>query len=83
MQAYRALFGTEPTQFAFQGYDTATYFVKMVARYGNHWMNKMSLERSRGLHTDFLFEADENDCRHNIAIRRIVYQPDFTTVLLH
>ena len=83
VQAYRALLRTEPTQFAFQGYDTATYFVKMVARYGNHWMNKMSLERSRGLHMDFLFEADENDCRHNIAIRRIVYQPDFTTVLLH
>ena len=83
VQAYRALFRTEPTQFAFQGYDTATYFVKMVARYGNHWMNKMCLERSRGLHMDFLFEADENDCRHNIAIRRIVYQPDFTTVLLH
>lgn len=82
VRAYRALFRTEPTQFAFQGYDTACYFVRRVARYGSHWMNKLGQERSRGLHTDFLFEADENDSRRNIAIRRIVYQPDYTTVLL-
>lgn len=82
VHAYRALFRTEPTQFAFQGYDTATYFVRLVARYGSHWMNKMGMERSRGLHTDFLFEAEDNDCRRNTAIRRIVYQPDYSTVLL-
>jgi ABC-type branched-subunit amino acid transport system substrate-binding protein len=82
VRTYRALFRTEPSQFAFQGYDTAYYFVSRVARYGRAWTNKLGQERSRGLHTDFLFEADDNDGRHNIAIRRIVYQPDYTTVLL-
>ena len=83
LRSYRALFGTEPSQFAFQGYDTACYFVQRVSRYGRSWTNKLGLERSRGLHTDFLFESDDNDNRRNIAVRRIVYQPDYTTVLLH
>jgi LysM repeat protein len=82
IRVYRALFRTEPTQFAFQGYDTACYFVRNVARHGGAWTYKLGLERSHGLHTDFLFEADDNDNRHNIAIRRIIYQPDYTTILL-
>jgi ABC-type branched-subunit amino acid transport system substrate-binding protein/LysM repeat protein len=82
VRAYRALFRTEPSQFAFQGYDTANYFVRSVAAHGAAWTNKLALERSHGLHTDFLFEADDNDNRHNVAIRRIIYQPDYTTILL-
>ncbi len=82
VRAYRALFRTEPSQFAFQGYDTARYFIQRVASYGNAWTHKLGLERSRGLHTDFLFESDENDNHRNVAVRRIVYQPDYTTILL-
>lgn len=82
IHAYRALFRTEPSQFAFQGYDTACYFVQRVAAYGSAWTNKLGLERNRGLHTDFLFESDDNDNRRNVAVRRIVYQPDYTTILL-
>ena len=81
--AYRALFRTEPSQFAFQGYDTARYFILRVARYGNNWTQKLGQERSRGLHTDFLFDADENQNRHNVAVRRIIYQADYTTTLIH
>ena len=83
VHAYRALFRTEPNQFAYQGYDTARYFVSCVARYGASWARRMDQVRSRGLHTDFLFENDGDDNRHNTAIRRIVYQPDYTTILLH
>jgi LysM repeat protein len=82
IHAYRALFRTEPSQFAFQGYDTACYFVQRVAAYGSAWTNKLGLESNRGLHTDFLFESDDNDNRRNVAVRRIVYQPDYTTILL-
>ena len=82
VRAYRALFRTEPSQFAFQGYDTACYFVKRVASYGRAWTHKLGQERSRGLHTDFLFESDDNDNYRNVAVRRIIYQPDYTTILL-
>ena len=82
VHTYRALFRTEPSQFAFQGYDTACFFVRNVARYGRSWTHRLGRERIHGLHTDFLFEADDNDNSHNVAIRRIIYQPDYTTVLL-
>ena len=60
VHAYRALFRTEPSQFAFQGYDTARYFVVRCLRYGDEWTHKLGMERSCGLHTDFLFVPDEN-----------------------
>ena len=81
VRAYRALFKTEPSQFAFQGYDTAMHFVTWVARYGNGWDFMLEHGRSRGLHTDFEFDADEAGNRQNKAVRRIIYRPDYTTTL--
>ena len=81
VRAYRALFRTEPSQFAFQGYDIARYFVLRCARYGMDWPSKLGAERSSGLHTDFLFDTDGNDNHHNVAVRRIVFKKDYTTVL--
>jgi len=34
MENFKAEFGTEPTQFAFQGYDIATYFLKSLEKKG-------------------------------------------------
>ena len=81
VRGYRALFKTEPSQFAFQGYDTAMHFVTWVAKYGNGWAFMLEHGRSRGLHTDFEFDADEAGNRQNKAVRRIVYRPDYTTTL--
>ncbi len=79
---YRALFRTEPSQFAFQGYDIARYFVVRCIRYGNDWTRRLGMERSSGLHTDFLFISDENGNNHNRAVRRILFEPDYTTSLI-
>ena len=81
VRAYRALFRTEPTQFAFQGYDTARFFVLRSARYGSNWPRLMGRERSSGLHTDFLFEPSMNGNSANQAVRRIVFQKDYTTTI--
>lgn len=81
VHAYRALFNTEPSQFAFQGYDTARYFVVRCLRYGTDWTQKLGMERSSGLHTDFLFIPDENGNAHNRAVRRIIFEKDYTTTL--
>ena len=81
VHAYRALFQTEPSQFAFQGYDTARYFILRCARYGNYWTRFLSQKRSSGLHTDFLFLQDESGNNHNRAVRRIVFNKDYTTNL--
>ena len=80
-RAYRALFRTEPSQFAFQGYDTARYFIVRAARYGSNWADRLGHERSSGLHTDFLFDTDANGNHHNVAVRRIVFKKDYTTTL--
>ena len=81
VRAYRALFKTEPSQFAFQGYDTATRFVNAVANYGHGWTTMIERERFKGLHTDFLFDADPSQNHCNKAVRRIIYRPDYTTTL--
>ncbi len=80
--AYRALYKTEPSQFAFQGYDTAHYFVSMVAKYGDKWTRFLDQERVCMLHLDFLFNRNENGSLANGAIRRVVYQPDMKVVLV-
>ena len=81
VRAYRALFKTEPSQFAFQGYDTAMHFVTWVAKYGDGWAFMLEHGRSKGLHTDFEFDTDEAGNRQNKAVRRIIYRPDYTTTL--
>ena len=72
VKAYRALFNTEPSQFAFQGYDTARYFIERSAK---------GTREAKGLHTDFSMEYDLNGNASNKAVRRIVYRKDFTTTL--
>lgn len=81
VRAYRALFRTEPSQFAFQGYDITRYFVQAVARHGNAWTHHLGNGKETGLHMDFLFESGENGNRHNTAVRRIVFRKDYTTTL--
>lgn len=81
VQAYRALFNTEPSQFAFQGYDTTRYFVQTVAQYGNAWTRHLGAKKENGLHTDFLFAPDQNGNPHNTAVRRIVFRKNYTTTL--
>ena len=80
VRAYRALYRTEPSQFAFQGYDTARYFAGLVAKYGNRWTSMLEREESKGLHTDFHFEGTKGSFR-NTAVRRIVYDRDYSTGL--
>lgn len=81
VKAYRALFQTEPSQFAFQGYDTARHFIIACSRFGNHWQKAVGTWRSSGLHTDILLEKTEEGNLRNAAVRRIVYNPDYTTSL--
>lgn len=75
---YRALFNTEPTQFAFQGFDAAEYFVTLCSRYGNHWYRKLDETRQSMLQSTFDFHEKENGGFVNQGIRRIVYGPKWS-----
>ena len=81
IMAYRALFNTEPNSFAFHGYDTLHYFVNICRTYGRQWPKVIEMYREKGLQTDFQF-FDAGEGFTNAAVRRIVYTPDFRTVLL-
>ena len=70
---YRALFNAEPTQFAFQGYDLAKYFIGMTSKYGNRWMNKLEESDASMLQSTFRFRKDGNGGYVNTGVRRIVY----------
>lgn len=84
VRTFRAYYRTEPSQFAFQGYDTAMYFLTMSAKYGPWWPTALDREPGKGLHTDFRFTRTGEGFRSswtNTAIRRVLYRDDFTTAL--
>ena len=70
---YRALYNTEPTQYAFQGYDIATYFISMCSRYGTEWMRKLDDSEQHMLQSTFRFVPVEEGGFVNQGIRRVVY----------
>lgn len=82
VRAYRALYRTDPSQFAFQGYDLTRYFARMCAKYGNRWFRAIDREPGSGLHTDFRFEKVRNGSYRNTGIRRIRYNTDYSTTLV-
>ncbi|MBP5635687.1 MAG: LysM peptidoglycan-binding domain-containing protein [Bacteroidales bacterium] len=76
--SYRALFGAEPTPFAYQGYDTAYYFLSRCARGGSFWENTLEDNPFQGLQSDFVMRRNPAGGYTNTAVRRIVYGENYT-----
>lgn len=70
---YRALYNTEPTQYAFQGYDIASYFIGMCSRYGSNWTMKLGNSETQMLQSTFKFVPIEDGGYVNNGVRRLVY----------
>lgn len=82
--SYRALFNTEPTQFAFQGYDVTGYFLSACNNYGRSWYKKIARSgNSRMLQADFRFSKLDDCGLVNTGIRRIIYEPDYSIKIQH
>ena len=75
---YRALYNTEPTQYAFQGYDIATYFIEMCSRYGDDWPKVMAGNEQKMLQSTFKYVPVEDGGYVNRGVRRIVYGKDWS-----
>ena len=73
---YRAMFKTEPTQFAFQGYDVTRYFKDLCAKYGEDWMS--NIEDASMLQSTFDLKPSSNGGYFNTGIRRIVYGQEYS-----
>ena len=76
IKKYRALFNTEPTQFAFQGYDVAKYFLGLCAKYGESWMQHT--DATAMLQSTFDLHPSGNGGYSNRGIRRIIYGPEYS-----
>ena len=75
---FRALYGGEPDNFAFHGYDTAKYFLCIYAKYGDDWAEHLSAFTQSGLQTYFRFEKPQGwEGAVNAGLRRLVYSPGF------
>lgn len=74
---YRALFGTEPTQFSFQGYDIASYFIDLCCRYGDRWEQMLEESEKSMLQSTFKYLKADDGGYVNHGIRRIVYGKDW------
>ena len=82
VRKYRALYNTEPTPYAFQGYDIASYFLGMVSEYGKDWTARLETNEKEMLQADFRFIKEGKKGCVNSGIRRIVYGPDYSITLL-
>ena len=74
---YRALYNTEPTQFAFQGYDVAKYFFGLSARYGESWKEHLTDNPEKMLQSTFDFVKNPSGGYINNGVRRIVYEKGY------
>ncbi len=83
LMQYRALFGTEPTRFAFLGHDIACYFLRACLDGGSKWMEKLpAADEKSGLQSNFRFVKMENGGYLNTGVRRIVYNSDYSIRLI-
>lgn len=78
---YRSLFHNEPSSFAFQGYDIMHYFVSVAQQYGRQWYKKLPEYSHKGLQSDFKFQYSKSDGKVNTAVRRVIYNKDYSIVL--
>lgn len=74
---YRALYNTEPTQFAFQGYDLARYFLGLSAKYGKDWKEHLADSPEDMLQSTFRFNRQPVGGYINNGVRRIVYDKGY------
>lgn len=76
---FRALYKTEPSPYAFQGYDITRYFINLLNEYGKEFINVMTMEEQKMLQSDYSFSRkDRNNGFENKATRNVKYNPDYT-----
>ena len=81
LMKFRALFNTEPTQMAFQGYDIMYYFSRLRSTYGDSWAERLTTVKTPMLMSDFIFEKKGDGLSRN-TVRRVIYEPDYSVTLI-
>lgn len=77
IRKYRAMFHSEPTQYAYQGYDIAKYFIGLASKYQKGWTSHLEKEDAQMLQNCFQFRSNGDGGYINKGIRRIIYGKDY------
>lgn len=75
---FRALYKTEPSPYAFQGYDIMKFFLPRANEYGKDFVNTMQMKNGKMLQSDYSFSREGLNGFENKATRNIQYNPDYT-----
>lgn len=78
LMEYRALYNTEPSRSAFQGYDLMNYFSKLGSE--NWRSDGYGKTEGKGLQSDFHLVKTSRGGYVNNAVRRVVYERDYSIV---
>ena len=79
---YRALYNTEPSRSAYSGYDLMKYFSTLAHKFGRKWPRALDRVDYKGLQSDFKLVRTPSGSYVNNAVRRVVYNPDYSVTLI-
>lgn len=80
---YRALFGAEPDDFAYQGHDLLTFFTAAMMQQGTDFAEKAGQVSMQLLHCDFRFvRKDAESGWRNCATRHLFYDKTTYSIVL-
>lgn len=71
---YQDEYESDPSEFAFKGFDTGYFFGKLLARYGEQYLDHLTEEDYKGLHNNFRFVKDETSGFLNTELMILKYQ---------
>lgn len=74
IKAYRKKYGFEPGEYAFKGFDEGYYFGKLMANYGEDYVEYLTKEKYKGLHNNFIFTYDEQFGYINTSLMLLRYK---------
>ncbi len=77
LMEYRAFCQTEPSPYAYQGYDIATFLIRRVARYGTAWKESLLQLPETMTQLRFEFKRSDSGSLENNGTRRLIYDKDF------
>lgn len=78
LSRYRALFNTEPSPFAFQGYDILTYFLNALMDFGGNFIDYVTYYKMNLLQSNIQFVQIDGGGFVNKGIKEIEYLPDYS-----
>jgi ABC-type branched-subunit amino acid transport system substrate-binding protein len=73
VRKYRALYGFEPDEYSFKGFDAGFYFGEMLTKYGADFAKHLPDEKYKGLQNSYTFIYDQKNGYINTSLMLLKY----------